>query len=124
MHQTRHDKQALSSLKLASGSELVKASCVGDRQGDNDGVNKHSDVVVLRAVCTHSHARMSVPALLAVHTHTRARQACTHHDVTPLMALLMSTHVPTDPYMFVSWPFGHHIGPFGLTCPSWSFIAL
>ena len=78
MHQTRHDKQALSSLKLASGSELVKASFVGDRQGENDGVNKHSDVVVLRAVCTHSHARMSVPALLAVHTHTHTRETSMH----------------------------------------------
>ena len=78
MHQAMHDKQALSSLKLVSGSELVKASCVGDRQGDNDGVSKHSDAVVLRAVCTHSHARMSVPALLPVHTHTHTRETIMH----------------------------------------------
>ena len=124
MHQTMHDKQASSSLKLAPGSELAKASFVGDRQGENGGVNKHSDVVVLRAVCTHSHARMSAPALLAAHTHTHARQACIHHDVTPLMALLLSTHVPTDSFMLTSWPFGHHLGPLGLTCPLWSLIAL
>ena len=73
MHQTRHDKQALSSLKLASGSELAKV--VSDYQGENDGVNKHSDVVVLRAVFTHSNARMSAPAMLAVHTHARDKHA-------------------------------------------------
>ena len=33
MHQARHDSHASSSLKLASGSELAKASFVGDRQG-------------------------------------------------------------------------------------------